>query len=80
MTVKKIITVKMLGVLLVKCLPLLQINARNETSVRLENESILNDHLRNESKHDDLIRKTEVEVAKYLTNSEHISHRQDPLL
>ena len=60
----------MLGILLVKFLPLLQINAWNETSVPLEDESILEDHLQNKSKHDDLMRISELEVAKYLTYSE----------
>ena len=33
-----------------------------------------------ESLHDDLRNKVELEVANYLNNREHISHRQDPLL
>ena len=43
LTVKRIIRVKMLAVLLVKLSPILQINARNETSVPLEDELILDD-------------------------------------
>jgi len=43
LTVKRIIRVKMLGILLTKLLPILQINARNETRVPLEDELILDD-------------------------------------
>ena len=51
--------------------------ARNEA--KDEGESILDDHLRDESKDDGLRQKIELEVANYLNNSEHISRRQDPL-